>query len=112
LAVFVPVLELIRARALAPSSAAALDRFVDDPGAPEPRMRCFRLQVKAEALAWAGCDAAALDAMAAAVDEGLLDLPWLDRCPLLAPVRGEPRVAEMRARVAARIDPIRRAFGA
>jgi serine/threonine-protein kinase len=37
---------------------------------------------------------------------GLFDLPWLDRCPLLASVRGEPRFAIIRADVAARAEAI------
>jgi serine/threonine-protein kinase len=33
---------------------------------------------------------------------GLHDLAWLDRCPLVAPLRGEARFAELRAVVATR----------
>lgn len=34
----------------------------------------------------------------------LLDVTWLDRCPLLAPLRGGPRFAKARAIVTARIE--------
>jgi hypothetical protein len=38
--------------------------------------------------------------------EGLFDLHWLDRCPLLASVRAEPRYAVIRVDVAARAEAI------
>ena len=42
----------------------------------------------------------------AATDAALVDLVWLDLCPLLAFVREEPRFVELRARVRARAQAI------
>jgi serine/threonine-protein kinase len=44
--------------------------------------------------------------IAHAIDNGLFDLHWLDRCPLLAPVRSADGFAPLRARVQARADAI------
>jgi len=45
-----------------------------------------------------------------AVDEGLFDLHWVDKCPILACVRGLPRFAAARARVRGRAEAILDAF--
>ncbi|MCA9676520.1 MAG: hypothetical protein KC464_15920, partial [Myxococcales bacterium] len=55
------------------------------------------LRVEAHDVAWQMLDAA--------VDNGLIDLAWMDRMPLLAPLRDEPRFVAHRAVVAARATP-------
>ena len=40
------------------------------------------------------------------VDAGLIDLAWLDACPLLAYLRTDPRFIELRDQVAARVAPV------
>jgi hypothetical protein len=41
-----------------------------------------------------------------AADAGAFDLPWLDRCPVLAVVRDVPAIADPRAAIAHRADAI------
>jgi serine/threonine-protein kinase len=62
----------------------------------------FREQLRAEVLAGIGRPAEALEALRAADGAKLFDVVWLDRCPTLASVRGEPAFAEVRGHVAAR----------
>lgn len=44
--------------------------------------------------------------LASAVDNSLMDWHWLERCPSLAPLRGEPQFAELGARVRALADAV------
>ena len=66
------------------------------------RRQAFVAQLAAEAAGVVGdadeCLALLLHANAC----GLFDLPWLDRCPVLQPIRGEPRFAIIRSDVAER----------
>ena len=55
---------------------------------------------------------AAMAAIADAIDAGLLDLGWLERCPTLASVRGRADFAAMRARVEERALRVIAAFEA
>jgi serine/threonine-protein kinase len=87
-------------RALAPEHRRFLETIIDD-AAPGSRARRAFLQVRAEMLEVAG-DPAAIDSVAGAVDEGLLDLTWMDRCPVLTTARADARFAGLRARVAER----------
>jgi serine/threonine-protein kinase len=70
----------------------------------------FLNQFKAELACYVGDLGPAWAALAAAVDAGLTDLVWLDRCPALAPLRAEPRFAALRARVDERVRPVVKAF--
>ncbi|HTM19623.1 MAG TPA: hypothetical protein VL172_03920, partial [Kofleriaceae bacterium] len=70
------------------------------------RQRSFFRQLRAELAAAAGAHADALVGVEQAVEAGLIDLAWLDRCPLLAPLRDQPRFQTARAIVAARVAPI------
>ncbi len=67
-----------------------------------PRRRAFLAQIRAEVLAFAGETDDALDALATADSAGLLDLVWLDACPLFADLQDDVRFFSVRARVAAR----------
>ncbi len=67
-------------------------------GATRSRRSVFRSQIEAEVFAALGRNAEALAAVGRATEAGLIDLAWLDRCPLLAPLR-ETEAFE-RARVA------------
>lgn len=49
----------------------------------------------------------ALRALQAALQEGLFDLLWVDGCPLLAPLRNDPRFQAVREKVAERARLIR-----
>jgi serine/threonine-protein kinase len=56
-----------------------------------PRQRTFFHQLAAEVLARCGATSRALDAIDAAVDNGLFDAAWIERCPALDSVRSAPR---------------------
>jgi len=77
-----------------------------------PRGRLFVRQLAAEVLAAVGEEERALATIAAAVDEGLLDVAWLDRCPLFDGLRADPRFAPLRATVRRRADEVLAAWRA
>jgi serine/threonine-protein kinase len=52
-----------------------------------------------------------LDAVEEATRAGLIDLGWLDHCPLFPPLRSHPRWAPVREVIAARAAEIRAALG-
>jgi len=70
------------------------------------RRRSYFAQLAAEAAARAGDLETCLMMLLRANAEGLFDLHWLDRCPLLDPVRKEPRYAVIRTDVATRAEAI------
>ncbi|MEZ4406127.1 MAG: tetratricopeptide repeat protein [Polyangiales bacterium] len=67
-----------------------------------PSNRTFVWQVSTEVRAAGGDVDGALDALEKAASLALMDLLWLDRCPVLAPLRESPRYGKVRAAVAAR----------
>jgi hypothetical protein len=70
------------------------------------RRNAFMCQIVAEAAGAVG-DRASCEAMIVhAVNAGLFDLHWLDACPPLALVRGEPLFQQLRARVVRRAEAI------
>lgn len=75
------------------------------------RRRTFFLQLNAEIYAFVFEVDHALKSLAAAIDAGLMDLVWMDRCPILEPVRQDPRFVPLRAEVAARAQPVVIALG-
>jgi eukaryotic-like serine/threonine-protein kinase len=66
------------------------------------RRRSFLWQVATEAFAYFGDHENGLRTLEESSATGLLDLSWLDRCPLLADWRDRGLLADVRARVAAR----------
>jgi serine/threonine-protein kinase len=79
---------------------------------PGSRPRRLFLQLKIEQLAFAGRVDEADQALPDAIDAGLLDVAWMDRCPLLAPLRERPAFAALRERVAMRAAPVAQAWRA
>jgi serine/threonine-protein kinase len=75
------------------------------------RRMAFVFQILMELAAFAADNERALKALRRSVDAGLLDLAWLDACPLLASLRGDPRFVAMRDEVAARVAPVLTALG-
>ncbi len=67
-----------------------------------PRRHLFFEQLGCEVACFIGDWERALTHLAGAVDHKLLDLAWLDRCPLLGPLRSDPRFAPLRAPVSER----------
>jgi serine/threonine-protein kinase len=76
---------------------------------PEGRRAALAYQVAAEFGSINGFHEEALTALKAAVESGLNDYMWIQHCPALESIRGEPEVAEAEARLAGRVDAARRA---
>jgi len=70
------------------------------------RHRAFYHQICAELIAFTGDRAGALAEVEAADGVGLIDLAWIDRCPLLDDMHDDPRWKAVRERVAARVAPV------
>jgi len=84
------------------------DRFLALASSDRPaRFRVLMLQIAAEFAAFVGDTTAAFARITSAIDLGLVDLVWLDHCPILASLRGDPRLASARSRLAAVTAPIR-----
>jgi tetratricopeptide (TPR) repeat protein len=73
---------------------------------PNRRRRAFVDQLIAEAAAYWDDVPTALERIEAAIGEGLFDLHWLDRCPLLDNVRADPAFPRLRSRIKLRADAI------
>jgi tetratricopeptide (TPR) repeat protein len=88
------------ARALLATSRGLLTSAA--PSAPTIRM--LASQVLAEAASGLGDTALAREALDFAIDAGLVDRNWLDRCPALAALREEGTLTAQRATLAARAE--------
>jgi TolB-like protein len=75
-------------------------------GSGNRRFRAFLGQLGAEVAAARGAEEEALALLAVAVDDGLIDLLWLDRCPLLAGLRERAGYASIREGVATRAQAV------
>jgi serine/threonine protein kinase/tetratricopeptide (TPR) repeat protein len=71
-----------------------------------PRFRAMVLQVCAEALTHRGFEELALRCIGEAAESVLVDHDWLERCPLLAPLRTRPQYLAARELVMARARAI------
>ncbi len=74
------------------------------------RRPIFFRQLKAEALAYVGEAEEALGAIDEATALGLIDVVWMDHCPLFDSLRAHPRFAAARAQVAERAALVLEAF--
>ncbi len=74
------------------------------------RRRAFLGQIIAEVACGAGDLEVGLAMLTMAVDSGLFDRHWLERCPLLVHLRADPRYPPLHARVASRAHAILDAF--
>lgn len=72
------------------------------PGSGSERARAFLLQVGTEMLAKVGELELAFETLKGVEEIPVIDLVWMDHCPLLAPLRPDPRFARLRETVAAR----------
>jgi hypothetical protein len=75
------------------------------------RRPIFFRQLAAEVNAHVGDEQTMFEMLESADSLGLLDLFWLDRCPPLAPYRGAPRFAAVRAHTAERAAEVVRILG-
>jgi len=73
---------------------------------PNRRRRAFVGQLVVEAAGYWGDVDTAIEHIARTIDEGLFDLHWLDRCPMLDVVRTAPAFPKLRARIKQRADAI------
>src|SRR5262249_893830 len=73
---------------------------------PVRRRRSFMGQLATEAAAYSGDLPVAFELVELAIAEGLFDLHWLDRCPLLGGMRADPKFASVRVRIKTRADAI------
>jgi serine/threonine-protein kinase len=74
------------------------------PSAVNPRFLRLALQSGAEVFAGLGRIDDAVRYLARAVEAGLVDVEWLDRCPKLGPLRGEVAFREIRRECRRRAD--------
>ena len=98
------VLELVRTGRMPPDAPDFGTLAGDTDGGW--RRRVFFLQLNAEILGSLGNHAESLAAVRAAAEQGLVDLAWLDACPMLGALRSEPGFAVARAIVKTRADAI------
>ncbi len=75
-----------------------------------PRRRVLFGQIETEIAASVGDLSWAIDVLQRAVRDGLIDLSWLDACPVLATLRPDPAFAAARATVAERAQRIVEAY--
>jgi len=73
---------------------------------PRSRPRRFFTQLMAELAAITGHHDACFTFVTEAVNEGLLDLAWMNRLKLLDPLRGRPEFEALRTQVAARAQKV------
>ncbi len=70
-------------------------------------------QIDAEIFAYLGDDIEpVLSRVARIIDDGFLDIGWMDGCPMLDVVRGDARFPPLRALVKQRADEILEAYRA
>ena len=75
------------------------------------RRRAFFGQVSAEIAAYLGLEEDALTALEGAEEAKMIDVFWLDRCPLFTEIRALPRFLAVRQKVDARAKELRACFG-
>ncbi len=87
-------------------------RSTADGSEPGSRLRPLFLQMYAEILAFLGEDDALFRTLASAVEAGLFDALWMQRCAVLDRARADARFAPLRARVEERAAGVIAAFKA
>ncbi|WP_437950842.1 protein kinase [Sorangium sp. So ce296] len=87
-------------------------RAKSDGSEPGSRLRPLFLQMEAEILAFLGEDDALFRTLAGAVEAGLFDALWMQRCAVLDRARSSARFAPLRARVEERAAAVVAAFRA
>ncbi|WP_437620514.1 protein kinase domain-containing protein [Sorangium sp. So ce1151] len=74
------------------------------------RRTSFLRQIQAEIAGFLGQGELALAALELSLADGLFDLPWIERCPVLAGLHGEPRFAAIHAEVERRASAVMAAY--
>ncbi|WP_437645514.1 protein kinase domain-containing protein [Sorangium sp. So ce362] len=76
------------------------------PGVTALRRTSFMRQLQAEIAAFVGKPELALTALDLSLADGLFDLMWIERCPVFASLRAEPRYATIHAEVKRRASAV------
>jgi eukaryotic-like serine/threonine-protein kinase len=97
--------DVIASRELTDDHRKMLAYNVDqaDPGS---RRRTLFCQINSELYCFVFEVDQALHAVEQAIESGLIDILWMDRCPVLAPLRADARFAPLRATVDARAQRV------
>jgi len=95
------LVEVMRTRELPDAYRERLEASARS-GEAGSRRRALFHQLNAELYAYVFEVDHALESIAQAVTSGLLDVVWMDRCPVFDPVRADPRFAPLREEVSAR----------
>jgi serine/threonine-protein kinase len=102
------VLEALESGVASEATLTALETLErTGPGVRAVRRNSFFRQIAAEVLAYSGTRENAVAAIERSDELGLIDLVWLDRCPLIAPLAEVPAVRAVRERVARRGQQVR-----
>jgi hypothetical protein len=101
--------ETLRTRELADAYKRRLEA-AGEAAEPGSRRRALFYQLNAEIFAYVFEIDGALAAVRGAIDAGLLDLLWMDLCPVLDPVRKDARFPPLREEVAVRVQAVRAAM--
>jgi serine/threonine-protein kinase len=102
------LLHVVKARSLTPEVREAMEAALPIDKRFSPRRSAFHAQIRAEVKLGAGEVAGAMTDLRQADSNGLLDLLWLDRCPLFDDVRSLPEFVTIRESTAARIERVAR----
>jgi hypothetical protein len=88
------------------------ERLVSQPHSPDlpVRQMLVRLQIFSEIALVLGDVELGVKALARATELGLLDLTWIDHCPLLERAVSHARYPELRRQIALRADRVLNAF--
>ena len=103
--VLLPIIQVLARRGTYDECIDAFERFAAV-ATPSSRQRAFLQQLATEFLCGVGAPSRALAALEGAAELPLIDVFWLDRCPVLGPIRDDPRFAKVRALVAQRAAEI------
>ncbi len=98
--------ELIRGGEMSSGHRTFIREFLEQ-SVEGSRIELVARQLVAEAFAYLGDFDAALEHIERGVDHGLLDRMWLERCPLLEPLRNDPRFRACRDRIDERVEAMR-----
>jgi eukaryotic-like serine/threonine-protein kinase len=97
-----------RTGSFAPGDRDKCEAFIRSAG---PRMRASLMQFMAEHLMFCGEPDNALDYIEQAIAAGMQDQLWMQRCPIIAPLRSSPRFQQLATVVAKRAEEVRIAAG-
>jgi serine/threonine-protein kinase len=92
-----------------PAERPQFFQIADQPGVAA-RRRAFVHQLAAESEGYLGRGEQALATVERAIEAGLIDVVWLERCPPLEPVRRLPRYEQLHAALRRRADAILEAY--